>query len=1369
MNAYVDNDWKIASENLGSSLHLQLYPYVENGQAMRAWHKHVASNDVDALTMRLWIGRLLLIYGKTQLGRAKHYNDLHAADMCYLSANAAVGILHRVKKVDPKRPMSEEALRILFPGEAAETIGNVDDALGLRNECARTLVDIARQGDETSVYHALYPRGVTFNPTRNIGDLLHQLQKVLHTPIKVFSDSCRGPAKRLFCSANRLDNGFGDDVDDSDDPQDEIKFSIAVQLDLVRMNKEEKKLLKMKPIKALHQAAIVAAHGNRDWFRKEVGIDCWDTLLNVPDMRKCREAVEMLWTTQWKKDVETEIKPTPTSLMKALHLVQLATWQSNQILHGTSIGMKHAIGEIFLSNTGFQWAFMDYFYKERLQDGNGDETIIRVIQQALPSRPAVGTLPNSLPVPCLDFSLLQNSLLLLNEVALRDLSIALKGLEVAQARVGGPEVFWPLVQLHNGAFVIDQNSNGDTTENRPANQTLTPLEFHKIVAAVIAEATSNQHSLNNAANNNHNNNAGHFSSSSSSSKVRSNKAAKSLRDEKEELWSNGALSVFGQGLGIPPRKPISMHQRVGKALTVLFIISFEDVILVVVMVLCLTCVFSLYRGVFHMFRWGMKSNRALKMKSGGSSGRSTPSHSAYVISQRNTAATGLREAIASESIPRLTAAVKQAEEVGVEKPLVKKGKDRLHHLKKRKAAAAAAAAVGTGAAGNGLSSIATTSISGGSASAPKALPKSATGAGENRNNAALSSLSSASTEMASMRLLTKGQHTPVNSGDQASADWSKEDEWVVVSPKTQHHHGNHQQQQQEQGNQISSPPVVEENEISQGLATAETLESKKDAAAAATPRTPVRQPLLPSSQFEERASEKTQQSVLSSQEERQQQQAQQQRGSIAQFSSSASSGSSLSTTSTSETESHSYPPELRQARSLPSSGIAVGRPPSSNSRAAAAAVVANPAPRCASAPSREAGTLQGVCAEKHEMVQGKKAPNIVLVKRSSLQHRESHGAGEVAGQKSTPVHKTPASKTSPLNAKTASFTSSTSAGAPPQQQQQQQQQQLPVLTFHAPVDISPNPHAASFEPNMHGSAAHLPSTGRSSISTTVADYEKEARERQIASLRLAQAQSNWSPSANSAEIAAAAYAAAKHSPSSHDDIGYTDAWARVHQHFNNTSPSASHATPNTPSGAALLLSPSFGRATAAGYGALSPSGPFDARNSTGVSTETSLGLSLLPGESSLSGGLSGRSTSSLSGKGELLASLQQIWEVPPSAEGSLTPLHSSQNTTPQATPLSVGGPGASASAPFPSPSPLGELSPSAGLTGSAGLSSVTGQHQAPQWPGIDSSANNTSQDEIYHRDASLNLASGSLSSLRGNHRANSGTLADLGFEESSEV
>ncbi|KAH7620309.1 hypothetical protein NADE_002936 [Nannochloris sp. 'desiccata'] len=1445
MKSYLEHDWNAVSENLGSSLHLQLYPYVKSGQAMRAWHRHLASNDIDALAMRLWIGRLLLIYGKNQLGWAKYINGIHAADMCYLSANAAVGILHSLKKINPERPFSEEGLRILFPGEAPETIGNIDDALHLRNECASTLVDIvvARQGDATSLYNALLPRGVTFNPIRNPGDFLHQLQKVLYTPIKVFSNCCSGPMNSgggggEGGGACHFSGDSEDDVDISDNPHEEVTNSITVEIDEVRMNKEATQLVKLKPIKALHHAAIVAAHGNRDWFRKEVGIDCWDHVTNTSNMRKCREAVEWLWTTEWKKD-DTEIEPTPASLMKAMHLVQFATWHANQVLYGTSVGMRHAVDEVILSNTGFQWVLMEYFYKEKLQAGNGEETIRRIIQQAVPLRPAVGTVPHSPPVPCIDFSLLQNSLLQLHEGALRDLLTALKGLARAQVSVGGPETFWPLVQLHNGAVVTYQNSNGDTAGNRPENQTLTPSEFHNVVAAII-EATNHNHLLNTAANNNKNknNNAGHSSSGAIYSG--SSKAAKSLLDKEEELWNTGALSVFGQGLGIPPPKPISMHRRGVKALSGLFFISFDDGVVVLVLLLCLICGVSLYRALLHMFGWGIKSsNRALNRSgigrggSGGgvSRGRSIPSHSAWIIAQRNTAASGLREAIASESIPRLTAAVKQAEEAGVEKPLVKKGKERLQHSKKRKVAAIGTGTGGGGGVGGGLpSAVATAYISGGSTSAPNSKPLSKSTPGGGSSTKAALSTSSASTGVAAMRLLTKGQHTPANSGDQASTEWAKEDEWVVVSPKTQAYHGNHhKQQQQEQGNQYSTLPV---GEPTSQTGVEETLEKKKDVAA--TPGTPVRQPLPPSSQFGERASEESQQGVLSSQqrqEEQQQQpstpsplqprpskfatpsptaaplvssstllggggggggsvakstpvakkaaaaaapwarmQQQQPRGTNAQLFPSASSVSSLST-STSEMEISSFSPELRQTRSLPPSYVAADRPCGSHGAASTTTTtavvvtqpVAQPVPRCASAPSRGARNLQGVEMEKPEMVHGKQAPNIVLVKRSSLQQRPSQAAaapGEDAGQKWTAANKKFAPKAAtPFSGRTAAFAPPTSKGAA-------SQQQLPVLTFGTPVNSPPpDPLAASLKPTMYGSAAQLLSTdaGRSSFPTTTA--ENEARKREISSFLLAQAQANWSPSAASAEVAAAAYAAAKASSSvCYDDIGYTDAWASVGQHFSNTSPSASYATPITTTVGALPLSPSFGGATAAGFGALSPSSAFDARLSTVLSTETSLGLSLLPADASLSGGLSGRTTSSVpSGTGELLASLQQIWEGPPSAEESLTPC-SSQSTTPHATSLSAGGAGGANAL---SPSPLGELLPSAGLTRLASLSSASGQHEALQWLGIDN--NNTCDDEFYHRRASLNVASSSSLSFQGNHRAHNSSLADLGFEESSEV
>jgi hypothetical protein len=375
--------------------------------------------------------------------------------------------------------------------------------------------------------------------------------------------------------------------------------------------------------------------------------------------------------------------------------------------------------------------------------------------------------------------------------------------------------------------------------------------------------------------------------------------------------------------------------------------------------------------------------------------------------------------------------------------------------------------------------------------------------------------------------------------------------------------------------------------------------------------------------------------------------------------------------------------------------------------------------------------------EKPEAVQGKSAPKIVLVKRSSLQQRPSPDK-QAGGNKKTLQ---PGPKES-CNTKTAiSFSAgaSTSAAA----------QQLPVLSFGAPPvkkSSKINPLAASFEPSSMYVNTSL--AGRSSLAAAVAAENEARQQRETASFLLAQAQASWSPSsAPSAEAAAAAYARAKAAASGYDEIGYSDAWASIGQHF------SSNLSPST--GAGQPLSPSF--APAGGFNALSPSGPFDARVPSVVSTETSLGLSLMPTDSSLSAGLSGRTSSLHSGTGELLASLQQIWEGPPSAEGSLTPPYSSQTTTPHTTLLSAATAGGVHLA---SSSHLGELLPSAGLTRLTSPASPSEeQQQAPQqWLG--------NEDEVYTHRSTSNFTSSSLS-FRG-YRAHSGSLADLGFEESSE-
>jgi hypothetical protein len=432
-------------------------------------------------------------------------------------------------------------------------------------------------------------------------------------------------------------------------------------------------------------------------------------------------------------------------------------------------------------------------------------------------------------------------------------------------------------------------------------------------------------------------------------------------------------------------------------------------------------------------------------------------------------------------------------------------------------------------------------------------------------------------------------------------------------------------------------------------------------------------------------------------------------------------------------------------------------------------------PRSASAPSHGAEKLKGVEMEKPEAIQGKEAPKIVLVKRSSLQQRPSPGPAAASdGSKPTTVgskkSQNIASKTSPsggLKPTAAAFgaSASTSIAAA--------NQQLPVLSFGAAAAAAgaaatapskskskstpPNPLAKSFEPTMYGSTPQLLSAAQKEPTTSASSF------------LLVQARANWSSSAVSAEAAAAAYALAKgntpaaatSSASGYDEIGYTDAWASIGQHFTtNLSPTTSGVPP---------LSPSFGAAAA--FNALSPSGPFDGRVPSILSTETSLGLSLLPADTSLSSGLSsvlsGRTGSSLplgGGTGELLASLQQIWEGPPSAEGSLTPPYSSHTITPQTTPLSAApAPGGVLS----SSSPLGELLPSAGLTRLASLSSPSPSSEQPtslqspiQWLG--------NEDEIYNPFAASNFASNSSLSFRSGNRAHSGSLADLGFEETSE-
>lgn len=107
----------------------------------------------------------------------------------------------------------------------------------------------------------------------------------------------------------------------------------------------------------------------------------------------------------------------------------------------------------------------------------------------------------------------------------------------------------------------------------------------------------------------------------------------------------------------------------------------DDIALVISVFLCGMGAFGAYKVLVRYV--GFRRHKVRGARHKGSRGVPA-SQTLEVIMLRVAASTALREALATENVARLAAAVKGAENVGVAKPLVRKGKNALHALRRRK-------------------------------------------------------------------------------------------------------------------------------------------------------------------------------------------------------------------------------------------------------------------------------------------------------------------------------------------------------------------------------------------------------------------------------------------------------------------------------------------------------------------------------------------------------------------------------------------------------------------------------------------------------------------------------------------------------------
>ena len=428
LQAYNSSDWHTAADNLATALHLQLYPYLGSNAAMRAWQSALASSDAGSVALRAWTGQLLLAYAKAQYASGQERNDINAVDLGYLASDGAIAVLNSV--VDIVGFGAGQYLEASFQKDVNEFALELAEARILRRSLATMAAQLLARAREPDLVQALLPRRGNERKLKTEFEMIHALAPLLNAPVKVL---CCGD--EIPNSGSSSDGGVVESTKVSGVPH--------VVADDYLLDQEEKAWKGLSPLDALHAAAMVAAHAVRDGLRREVGVECWDNVSSHQNMPKCREAVTKLWTGPWDASEKIILDvPNPSSLLTSLQLLQSAMLQLNQVLPGTALGMKHESGAVIVKNSGFQWQFMEFYFSGKLNGGTGEGVASLAATTAVvpPPGAAAGT-----PVVCVDYSMLQNSLLLLNETSLSDLSGSLQNLSAAQGQVGGPLLFWDMV------------------------------------------------------------------------------------------------------------------------------------------------------------------------------------------------------------------------------------------------------------------------------------------------------------------------------------------------------------------------------------------------------------------------------------------------------------------------------------------------------------------------------------------------------------------------------------------------------------------------------------------------------------------------------------------------------------------------------------------------------------------------------------------------------------------------------------------------------------------------------------------------------------------------------------------------------------
>ena len=661
-------DWVTAADDLSIALHLHLYPYLGKWSSTHAWYIALTSSEAGFMTLRARIGHILLSYSQVQHEIAVNEKDMHAADLAYLASEAAAMLFTSLESSVKELPVDQTPDEI----RGAEIVKDLRAAKEARSAIAASAARLLGDaGSMVKMRYALTRRGGDEHGIEEDVDVVAALVPLLSVPVKLACDDGGGGG----ASGNNKRSVECDEAEFNDEELPQYSVDTSVFREVAKGWREAACL------DGLLATAKLAVQAVPETLHKEVDVHCWDDVLGQIDMVKCREEAHTLWTNKERHlasaDV-SETEPSPVSLKTSNDLVSRAMRHFSQVLIGTSMGMRHPTGAVALKSPGFGWWFMDYFYADNLEGGTGEALALAAAAAAKQPPPGAA---ETMPSTCIDYSELQMLLPTMNESSLSHLNEAMTSLESAQTVVGGAAAFWDMVggegdvntRLIEGRSSISTCSSGGSGG---ASRQKQQQQHHHHLGASLDMRNTPSLPLSVGMN-------AHGTGSGGSNGLGMHRGLTIEAYEKLLARVTGRVSDSSASGGGGRRQRVGVFKSIAT-------MTMDDAALSIALLLCFVGAVSLYRAVsqFVVSHW--------RKAHGGGRGRSGRHHSSHshgpsagVIAQRAAAAAALREAMAVESVPRLSAAVKAAEEAGVERPLVKKGKNVLQHLKKRKAAAGA--------------------------------------------------------------------------------------------------------------------------------------------------------------------------------------------------------------------------------------------------------------------------------------------------------------------------------------------------------------------------------------------------------------------------------------------------------------------------------------------------------------------------------------------------------------------------------------------------------------------------------------------------------------------------------------------------------